>query len=566
MRPGFVRAALIALFLGAFAGPLLAAQPSGKIAGVVVDPAGTPQLGATVAIAAEQVHDSGTGEVLTNDRGRFLSLALVPGFYTVRVSLAGFLPALEQHVEVSDKRTTLLQLQLGSVFSALETLHQQPAQNLDADEWGWVLRTSAATRSVLRFDNGDVSIADDAPPGDGRRNQLRGEFEVTSGSRYPGSLSSLSPYPATAFAYDQKIGGGGELLMAGQFSYQQEAPAGGFATVWLPSGASGPVTRMVVRQAQLAPDGVTFRGVRLEHDAQLALTDRVRMRYGAQYMLASVVNSTSSLRPRAEIAVQLAPTWRADVVVTSRPWTDDPQSDSALQSALDSLDAFPTLLVHNGHTVLEGGWHEELALEHPLGHNAKLTTAAFHDRSGDTAVLGRGAVTGGDFLPDALSNAFSYDAGNSGSWGTRVVYRQKFFEDLQSEILYAYAGALAPNSSLAAVDIRSALETRYRHTLGAKISSRVPYLDTQVAAGYKWISGPAVSRVDAYGEDAYRLEPFLSFELRQPLPAFFAGRMLVVADFGNLLAQGYVPLTTRSGQVVLLPAYRTFSGGVSLQF
>jgi hypothetical protein len=42
--------------------------------------------------------------------------------------------------------------------------------------------------------------------------------------------------------------------------------------------------------------------------------------------------------------------------------------------------------------------------------------------------------------------------------------------------------------------------------------------------------------------------------------------MQAVADFGNLLAQGYVPMTTRDGNLVMVAAYRTFRGGVSLQF
>ena len=39
-----------------------------------------------------------------------------------------------------------------------------------------------------------------------------------------------------------------------------------------------------------------------------------------------------------------------------------------------------------------------------------------------------------------------------------------------------------------------------------------------------------------------------------------------MADVGNLLAQGYVPLTTKDGNVVLVPSYRYFRGGLSLQF
>ena len=40
----------------------------------------------------------------------------------------------------------------------------------------------------------------------------------------------------------------------------------------------------------------------------------------------------------------------------------------------------------------------------------------------------------------------------------------------------------------------------------------------------------------------------------------------IVADCGNIFAQGYVTLATNDGQVVLVPTYRFFRGGVSFQF
>jgi hypothetical protein len=58
----------------------------------------------------------------------------------------------------------------------------------------------------------------------------------------------------------------------------------------------------------------------------------------------------------------------------------------------------------------------------------------------------------------------------------------------------------------------------------------------------------------------------LNLTLRQSLPNFLPGHMQAVADFGNLLAQGYVPVTTREGQLFLVPSYRYFRGGLSLKF
>jgi hypothetical protein len=114
--------------------------------------------------------------------------------------------------------------------------------------------------------------------------------------------------------------------------------------------------------------------------------------------------------------------------------------------------------------------------------------------------------------------------------------------------------------------LRDALPMVMRQSLGANVSTRLPRAGGRVTVGYKWISGPAVSRVDSYGESLYQTDPFLHVSLRQQLPKIGPGRWEAIADCDNLLAQGYIPMNTRDGQVVLVPAFRTFRGGLSLQF
>ena len=565
-----IRALGLSLLLSAASLPLAAAPHSGRISGMVVDGRGIPQMGATVSIVSEQINASRTLDLLTNDRGRFLSANLLPGLYSVSVKLAGFLPSVEQHVQVADQHTTLLEIQLGSVFSSLERLRQQPNQavNMDADDWSWVLRSSAATRPVLRWSDGEVLLADESSQAEAvGKSQPRGQIELTSGSRHPGSISNLADTPGTAFAYDQGIGGASRLLFAGQFSYERASASGGFATIWLPAGenSTGPVTSVVFRQSQLGPVGPAFRGLRMEHENQFSVGDRMSLRYGATYVLAGLGRPTSSLRPRAEFGLQIEPTWRAAFILAASPWPDA-AGDSVLQSALESLDAFPTLLERNNRPVLEGGWHEELAIEHSVGTKGNLVAAGFRDRSSHTAVFGHGAPADPDFLQDFFSNAFAYDGGDLGSWGARLAYRQKLSDNLEAEAVYAWAGALAPLGPAPNAELRDALETRYRHSLGGRVSSHLPRLGTEVAASYKWINGRVVSRQDVYGEVAYRLDPYLTLAIRQPLPSFIPGHLVAMADFGNLLDQGYVPITTRDGRVLLIPAYKSFRGGVSLQF
>jgi hypothetical protein len=550
--------------------PDFAAQNSGKISGVVLDPAGIPQMGASILISPERLAASTPLDLLTNDRGRFSSEILPVGDYTLKVTLAGFLPAIERHIRVSDQRTTLVQIVLGSVFSSFEQLRRQPDQKISADDWTWVLRASPDNRSVLRWTDGPL-ISDTEMSGVESTNQKqrdRVQMELTSGSDHPGSIGAVADSPGTAVVYDLGVGSTARLLMAGQFSYSGNAPGGGFAAEWLPSGEVGAGPKMVLeaRESQLGLNGPIFRGLRISDSDQFALGNRVSIRYGAEFLAAGFEGTTQALRPHGEVAIRLSPTWLTSVIVASRSPEEDTGSQSALQSALDSLDDFPILMVRDGRPVLENGWHEELSIDHALGKDSDISAAVFHDRSTHTGLIGRGNIAGSEFLQDSLSDVFAYDGGVSSSGGARIAYRQRLADDLSTTFVYSYAGALAPDEDSDAAILRNELATRYRHTVSGRLTAQLPRLGTKVSTGYQWISGDTASRVDAYGESLYHIDPYLSMEVRQPLPRIFPCHMEIMANVGNLLAQGYVPLATKNGDVILVPSYRFFTGGLSLQF
>jgi hypothetical protein len=548
--------------------PLAAAPNAGKISGLVVDPAGTPQMGATVLISSEELAGMSPVRLLTNASGRFSSSTLPTGSYSIHVTLAGFLPAIEQHIQVDTQRATLLEIVLGSVFSSFEKLRRQQDQPVAPDDWTWVLRSSAATRPVLRWQDDGTANRSLTQVEASQRPSAHGRLELSSGADHPGSIADLADSPGTSFAYDVGLGARGQLLVAGQYSYENASSAGGFASEWLPSGeqGSGPVTTLLVREAQMGPQGPTFRGLRLSHDGQFALSDRVSVRYGAQYLLAGFNGTTSAIRPHAEVAVQIASGWLASAIFATDPWQGPATTDSPLESTLNTLDAFPTLMIRGGRPVLENGMHEEVALDHALGKHSDISAAVFEDRSTHTAVIGRGEEAGPDFLEDYFSEAFAYDGGVTSSTGTRVAYRRKLGDHLATTLVYAYAGALAPNGDTSAPKLRDELATRYRHSLAAGMSASVPRLGTKFSVGYKWLSGRTVSQQDPYGESLYNLDPYLSMQIRQPLPSVFPGHMEVEANVGNLLAQGYVPVAAGDGYILLVPSYRYFRGGFSLQF
>ena len=578
VRLRILGALVLTVMVSSFAAIPAAAQAKpvpGKLAGVVRDAAGTPQMGASVELVSEAVGVAAARGFLTNTQGMFRGEKLAPGFYTVRVTLAGFLPTLEKHIRVTSNLTTVVRIELESMFASLDQLRRMPASTTaEVDDWKWVLRSASAMRPVLAWVGQDTLSASTVTGDSGRPRTPRMQMEFTNGARRPISASSIASSPATAVAYDQKLGGTSRMILAGQVSYDGDAPAGGFATVWLPTGTlgAGPHTALVLREAKLGPVGPVFRGIRFDQGGALALGDHMVLSYGGEYVLVGLGAAASSLRPRAELNVRLTDDWSSALIFASMPngpgplEANDAQPGGALAAALYELDAFPALLWRNGRPVLQNGMHEEVSGERKIGTRGKLQIAGFHDDNRHVAVFGRGSdLPSADYFQDYFSTGFAYDGGSSSSWGTRVAVREKLDGDVELTAVYSFGGALTPSDDADGL-LRDSLRTAQRHSLGAGISAKVPGIGTKVQVGYKWVNGMTVSSVDSYGESLFQMDPYLHLNFRQPLPKFALGRWEAIADCNNLLAQGYVSTTSRDGRVVLVPAFRTFRGGLSVQF
>lgn len=565
-----IRAAVFGCLVCLLAAPGVIAASAGRVSGVVLDSSGTPQMGATVLLSSESALHVSSVRLLTDGRGHFDSTALPIGLYSIQVTLAGFLPAIDRNIRVTSAHATVLQIVLGTVFSTLEKLRRPAGGTIASDDWTWVLRSSAATRTVLRWDDAGIPLGPRAVAADGAspEQSMHAGLMVTSGADRPGSVADVPNSTATAVVYDLDLGSNRHLLMAGQFSYDDTLASEGIAGELLPEdgAGTGPVSTIVVRETRLGPAGPVFRGLRLTHDDAFTIGDRVSVRYGAELLAAGFDGTTTALRPHGELAVQISPTWQTSVTIATRPW-DDGTAQGDMQSAADTLDGFPILLMHRGDPVFEDDLHEELALKHQLGSRAEISAAVFHDSSNQTAVMGEGNQGGTDFLQDYFSQAFAYDGGATSSTGARVAYRERISDGLSTTFVYAYGGALAPvYGGESNGPLRDQLATRYDQSVAGRVSTKLPYLNTKLSAGYKWLSGPAVSLQDPYGDSIYGVDPYLSMEIRQPLPSVFPCHMEVQADIGNLLAQGYVRVATRDGYVVLVPSYRYIRGGLSFQF
>jgi hypothetical protein len=145
-----VLAAVVLATVGNLAQSAPSLKLTGSIAGLVRDTGGIPQMGATVLLFNR--YERIIQRSLTNERGAFGFESLPPDLYSVRVSLAYFMPAMKHQITVQPGMQSLLHVNLASLLSSVELVYAAPGQGaLMSDDWKWTLKTAASTRPVLRF-------------------------------------------------------------------------------------------------------------------------------------------------------------------------------------------------------------------------------------------------------------------------------------------------------------------------------------------------------------------------------------------------------------------------------
>jgi hypothetical protein len=555
-----LRALLPALFLATCFPLALAAAPrSGKVAGIVVAQ-GTPQLGATVVVTPQDRPGQAL-RLLTDRHGAFNSHALPPGDYSVRVRLAGFLPAFESRVLVTAGQITLLRIQLGSLFSSVERLRQGPPDSRNPNEWKWVLRSASMTRPVLRFSHGHIVLG-----GEGKhaRHPFHGRAELTTGTLAPWSPANPQAVGVSSFFYDQGLGSGSQLLIRGRVGYDHVA-ASAVAATWLHSSDAGAATTdsttIVFNESQFGAEGPSFRGVEINSLRKTKWGDRIEIEYGGQMVLASMSGSVSSARPVAQLQYTIDPAWTASFLVASSPLTQ------ATADSSGALDGFATPVENNGRLALDRPWHEEISLNHRMKGRGSISAAFFRDSDANTALFGRGPLLDANTIADPYSDAFVYDGGALNQWGARLGYQKKLSSDWQAALAYSWSRTLAPaDSDLSAATLRDMIQGQRRDAIGGRVTGRLNRTGTELSAGYQWVDGAILIRPDAFGDALFGIDPYLNVSVRQPLPNFLCCRIVAIVDVRNLLAQGYVNLNTAGGRAVVMPDARAIRGGFAVQF
>ena len=574
---------LLSLLLG----PVRAlASEYGRLAGIVSDDHGNPLMGATVLIIGPLlIPTASTGDqverVITDAKGKFAVGNLIPGWYSLQIISPTRLPAHRNGIKVEAGQTSTLKFVLGDVFAPLRFQIPDNGGTSLGDDWKWVLRTSAATRPILRYLPGTAKASPDAvkPPLPADQRLLG----VVPGSS-PDPLAS-DPGMGSVMAYLRSLSLDSDLLAVGSVAANGTltSSVGTDYRKGLIKGDSEEIS-LVVHQLGYAR-GVTIPGgggQLSDSSAQGLVASYTQTRHiyphltltaGVDIDYLDAIRDVLIAQPQIKLAYHFSRSTDVALQVGRGP----SDGSGTLLDRVSGLGSFPLLTLRGYRPELEQLDHSEISLNRRLHGSARFELAAYRDGIKNAAVWGSAhpaAVSwlAGNYLLNPAVDGIFVNMGDYRSAGYRVTYAQRLGNHIETLVAYVVGDSLYANGVVNRApqgDLQGMLKPVRSSSLAGRVSARFPVTQTRLTTSYEWVQRGRVTMVDPHGQTDLQLQPFLDVQIRQPLPAlaFLPAHIEAVADFRNLLAQGYSPLT-QSGEMTLLlsSAYRSVRGGFSVEF
>ena len=589
--------------LGALTGVLWAASCvyagspvplSGGILGLVKNGAGVTQMGATVRLYNR--YDHLVRQALTTEEGKFAFDALTPDLYSIRVTLASFVPAIRRNIAVVPGSASVLQINLAGLLSSVDLVSSAPVRGtLMSDDWKWVLRTSQATRPVLRFLPANASSS--------RSSSSTTIFSDTTGlvklSAGDGdSLSTGSPQDlGTAFALATSIYGSARVQFSGNFGYAGNSgiPAGGFRTTYSPAQpeGTGPEITLTVRQiylpnragaAMAGADGFpSLRTMSFGLLDRLDLNDNLHLEYGMSLESVSFLQRLNYVSPFARAtydldansSLQLAYSSGAEPTqLIAEGGQAAPDANQSFDQDLAALALFPRVSMRADQPHVQRTQTFELGYRRVQGSRT-YSVGAYHEAVSNAAFILSapvGFVPVSDLMPNFGASSSIFNAGSYQDFGYTASVTQSLGDHVDTSLAVGRGGALAVDSRGAlsndADGIRASIHQTQREWASLRISGTLPVSGTRVSTDYGWTDFRVLMPEHLFLTQQSNLAPGWNIRVRQPLPLFGCGpgRLEATIEMRNLLAQGYLPLAAGSYHAVLTNSPRALRGGLSFIF
>jgi hypothetical protein len=563
---------------------------SGALGGVVTNAAGAPQLGATVTLYNHL--DRAFDKTLTDERGEFKFLGLFPDVYSVRVTLATFVPALRKDILVQSGMYAVLNVNLNTLFSSIQIAYPSAADaTFMTDDWKWMLRSASSTRPVLRFLGDPLA----KPPVHSSRGSVfsdtRGLVQLSGGDGPMTTGAGTQADLGTGFALATSIYGANHVELSGNLGYsaQTGVPAAAIRTAYSRSPGSGPELSVTMRQLFVpGHDGDStsqtalpmLRSVSASFDDRTQLTDEASLQYGLTMDSVSIGEHIGYLSPYARLVYSLDDQGEVAFAYTSGNARPDlgagASGDAELQRDLGAVGLFPRVSLLNGHPQIQRGQEFEFSYSRKIGTRT-VTVSAYRERVTNAALTVAGPtlpVATDNLLPDLLSGNAIFNGGDYSVFGYTASVTQPIGQNITATVSYGTVPALnmsAGQPSTGSPDeLRSMLHAAGRQAAAARVAATAPATGTHVIASYQWVADTGwLTLGNMYSTQSVRPLPGLNVFVRQPVPWFssMSWRVEATADLCNLLADGYLPVATTTGQqFVLVQTPRSFRGGLNFIF
>ena len=571
-------------------------QFMGAIAGQVKTPNGANQMGATVLLLNR--NERPISRTISDANGHFRFDSLTPDYYSVRVSQTSFVTASRDHILVKAGLDSFLTIQMAAFLSSIELVYQQPGQSgLLADDWKSVLRSSSATRPVLRY----APVLDTSSPNSVRTSNsfsaTRGLVRVSAGDSGGSDVYGAGPDLGTAFALATSVFGANELQFSGNLGYASSisSPAAGFRTRYSRAPDSTGLTpdvELTVRQLGLrsrvgqnimagnAAGVPTLRTMSLRLGDHTQVTDSLRLEYGANVESVVFLDRLNYISPYARATYEMGKLGQMAVGYSSGVppvefLTTPSTPETALGYGLSDLALFPRLTLRNNRPQVQRVNSLEVGYRLQAGRRT-YSAAVYDDHTRDLSLTTAGAtgvIGPADLLPDIASNSSLFNAGRFHMRGFMVGVNQSFWENWSAGMAYGLGGALTAAQDAqpvnSAEDLRQSLQTTSTQWIAGRVSGVVPGSGTRFIAAYVWNGSEAMLPSHAFITQSTRPQAGLNIQIRQPLPSagVVPGHWEMTAEMRNLLGQGYLPLQSADGRsLVLIQFPKTLRGGLNFIF
>ncbi len=589
-------APVVAILLNtALAPPAHGIEPvklAGALEGSVSDDSGKPQMGAVVQIYDRQ--ENLRGRILTDEEGFFIFAGLMPDTYSVRVTLATFLPAIRNQIQIQAGRSSLLDISLSGLFSSVRILPLSPrAGGVASDDWKWVLRSSSSTRPVFRYLPRDPSVLVSAANRPAIFSDSQGLVSFSAGdSNGLGSVGELG----TAFAFASTLRGSNQVEFAGDVGYgvSADAPNSAIRASFSHAfGAVSPQVSVIMRQLYVprletngAPGLPPLRSMAVNLGDHTQVSDALAVEYGIEFDTLSFVDHMHYFSPYARLTYNLRGEDGGDYGTFAVTYTSgNARPELGAERAADAHDDLPRevaalaalapVTLRNGEAQVQRGENYEIAYSRQMG-SRRVRVSGYREsvQNGSLMLAGaEGNAFPGEVIPDLYTNSLLFNSGNYHTMGYTAAVTQDFGDRYQVTVTYGSVGVLTPRGTLdnveSADELRGLIRPGQRTAAGVRAAAIAPHTGTHLVASYEFVAANAATAGHLYATSSDGVEPGLNLTLRQPIPAVLGlpFRMEASVDLRNLLAEGYLPITLADGgKLLLVHTPRSLRGGVNFRF